>query len=275
MPLSGLYGSVSAQDWQGWLLLSVAVVPGFSQLLQRRWRRAALLLTATIAFLIAIILLINHPLSDVLLWLVLALSVYSVWDVADRTFPAANGRETARHLRALRLLLMSVGIVAGTVLAVCAVLGRWYELWVFQTNGAAPVFRIGDGIVVQRRGSPDQPLRRGDVVVYVTDSPYGNTPMTERIVGLPGDWVTSQGDTLLVNGWPVPRERLPLTLGAPSMPLAVRVPADQVCIWRSVNRGNEPPENPGIAPYALVSTRDLRGRAIARYQPPGRRRWFP
>ena len=263
---------VSTGDAVLWLIASVAVVPGMGHLLQRQWLRAGLLLAATVILFGLIVLLIRNQTSDVLISALLALSLYSVWDVANTVFPRSSADEGALTLRALRLVFVSVGIVAGTVFGVSLFLGRWYALWVFATDQAAPAFLRGDGLMVRRLPHPEQQLHRGDVAVYFEDRTLLPIPQTERVVGLPGDHIAGSGNTLRVNGVSVPLAILPMTFHTLAAPVDIVVGDGQVCLWRGLS-GNTA-EASDAAPYLLVGADQIQGQAIAIYQPPQRRRWF-
>lgn len=81
-----------------------------------------------------------------------------------------------------------------------------------------PTLRIKDHLVVDKRAyglrvplthhwlTESEP-RRGDVVVF--DSPIDGKVMVKRLVGMPGDRIAFDGESVLLNGEPVPQAFLP------------------------------------------------------------------
>jgi signal peptidase I len=81
-----------------------------------------------------------------------------------------------------------------------------------------PTLAINDHLVVDKRAyglrvplthlwMTESEPRRGDVVVF--DSPIDGKVMVKRLVGLPGDRIAFDGESVVLNGEPVPQMTLP------------------------------------------------------------------
>ncbi|MFF8411567.1 signal peptidase I [Streptomyces omiyaensis] len=126
----------------------------------------------------------------------------------------------------LVVLLGAVGIFLATHRGV-TVMGSSME----------PTHRVGDRLTVERGVGPDE-VRRGDVVLLHVPDRYGDAPVVQRVVGLGGDRVASDGTGITVNGRPVeePYVKRDLLLPA-SEPYDVRVPEGRLFLLGD-NRGN-------------------------------------
>jgi signal peptidase I len=99
--------------------------------------------------------------------------------------------------------------------------------FVFQTfyipsKSMKPTLLIGDRILVNKLSVEFGTINRGDVVVFKAPPDVSQecqdpvTDLVKRVIGLPGDQLTSRGNTIYVNGTPL-AERWPHfePLGAP------------------------------------------------------------
>jgi signal peptidase I len=115
--------------------------------------------------------------------------------------------EVAR--RAARFWRESRGTLAFLLLMI-GFRSAWADWVVVPTGSMNPTILEGDRVLVDKHvfglripftlihlTSGAQP-QRGDIVVF--DSPVNGTSLVKRVVGVPGDVVSLQGDELLVNG---------------------------------------------------------------------------
>jgi len=151
----------------------------------------------------------------------------------------------ARRRRHVRWLLGTTGVVVLLVALAFIADGTFLGRGAGGTNAAPPVSAVGAGhlrIFTEQAASMEPtlrpgdrvaattaraPLHRGDIVVFTVPSgffrgsPFG--PSIKRIVGLPGETITSVGDTVLVNGRPLAETYLP-----PGQPLVAPIVAQTV-----------------------------------------------
>jgi signal peptidase I len=100
------------------------------------------------------------------------------------------------------LLIVVVALVASLVI----------RSFVFQTfyipsGSMEPTLMIGDRIVVDKLSVDFGSINRGDIIVFKAPPAEncGGEPVTDlvkRVIGIPGDHLSSQGNTIYVNGKP-------------------------------------------------------------------------
>ncbi|MGD0343493.1 MAG: signal peptidase I [Acidimicrobiales bacterium] len=126
----------------------------------------------------------------------------------------AFGEERRRKRRSLRL--HALGWIAIAVGAVgLAVLIRTYVVQTFYvpSKSMTPTLQVGDRILVDKLPVVSRVLQRGDIIVFRrvardTDLP-GPSDLVKRVIGLPGETVSSRGDVVLINGKPLAEPWLP------------------------------------------------------------------
>ena len=108
------------------------------------------------------------------------------------------------------------------VFAIVAVVGvlsfsiRAYAVqdYVVPSGSMIPTLQIGDRIAVDKLSST---IHRGDIVVFKR-APGDHDPqypvLVKRVIGLPGEEISSVGDTVLVDGKPIAQPWLPTLTGA-------------------------------------------------------------
>lgn len=112
-----------------------------------------------------------------------------------------------RHKGKLRLFMEWVGIILVALSA-----AFFIRLFVFQTFyipsiSMVPTLQVGDRIIVSKLSTEFGGVHRGDVVVFQrppAENCGGDTGPTsdlvKRVIGLPGDHLTSRGNQIIVNG---------------------------------------------------------------------------
>jgi signal peptidase I len=177
------------------------------------------------------------------------------WILADeesiRAEARAFGEERRRRRRSLRLHVLSwVAVLAG---AIC--LGLLIRTYVVQTfyvpsGSMVPTLLVGDRILVDKLPVVSQDIHRGDIIVFRrvardTD-PSKPANLVKRVIGLPGETISSSGDTVLINGrrlaepWLPDLKKLPKRLGCYSANLDItktKIPQGQYYVLGDC-RGN-------------------------------------
>jgi signal peptidase I len=131
----------------------------------------------------------------------------------------------------LRGILVLVGILALIVLLSGAVNTYAAQAFIVPSLSMSPTLQIGDRLIVDKL---DSTIHRGDIIVFRRppgDSDSDYPILAKRVIGLPGETISSQGNTILINGSPLAEPWLPKLTGicyqSAANVLAIRIPAHQ------------------------------------------------
>jgi signal peptidase I len=97
------------------------------------------------------------------------------------------------------------------VVVIAVLVSLLIRTYVFQTfyipsGSMEPTLQIGDRIVVSKLSVEFGTIHRGDILVFkappgvLTDCGDNVTDLVKRVIGLPGEHLTSKGNTIYVNG---------------------------------------------------------------------------
>jgi signal peptidase I len=87
------------------------------------------------------------------------------------------------------------------------------ESFSIPSGSMSPTLQIGDRITVDRLHST---IHRGDIVVFArvpADPQTQDADLVKRVIGLPGETISSVGNTVLINGVALPEPWLPPLVG--------------------------------------------------------------
>ena len=118
-------------------------------------------------------------------------------------------------------MLAIVVVVATSVRAYAA------QAFVVPSGSMVPTLQIGDRIIVDKLSST---IHRGDIVVFHRapgDSDTEYPVLVKRVVGLPGETISSVGDTVLIDGRPIAQPWLP-TLTGPCYEASLGIPTTRI-----------------------------------------------
>ncbi len=135
---------------------------------------------------------------------------------ADVDRDQGAGKHLARRARGRRLTKRSVvGWVVFVVIVVLVSTGARayaFESYFVPTPSMTPTLMPGDRIMVDKLAST---IHRGDIVVFhnVPADVGGPPTLVKRVIGLPGETISSVGGTVLIDGKPLSEPWLPTLTG--------------------------------------------------------------
>ena len=121
------------------------------------------------------------------------------------------------NLKSALSLLLTIAIVAILAFGIRAYA---VQVYVVPSGSMLPTLQIGDRIAVDKLAST---IHRGDIVVFNRapgDHDVQFPILVKRVIGLPGETISSVGDTILINGKPLSQPWLPTMTGTCSQPSA-------------------------------------------------------
>jgi signal peptidase I len=99
--------------------------------------------------------------------------------------------------------------IVAILLAALALKAFFIDYYRIPQNGMYPGLPAGSGLFVAKRAYADaSSVKRGDIVVFVREENGQRYNYIWRVVALPGDKVEASGETLIVNGEPIQRQRV-------------------------------------------------------------------
>jgi signal peptidase I len=157
---------------------------------------------------------------------------------------------TARSVLVLLATLVTVLVISTGVRAYAA------EAFVVPSGSMLPTLQIGDHLVVDKLSST---VHRGDIVVFRRapgdhDTEYGD--LVKRVIGLPGETISSTGDTILIDGQPLAQPWLPKLTGICSQAAAdiptTTIPAGQYFVMGDCRGDSSDSRAWGTVPAANI-----------------------
>jgi signal peptidase I len=112
------------------------------------------------------------------------------------------------------------------VAVVAALVIRAYVFQVFlvPSGSMLPTLQIGDRLVVDKLPGLAHAINRGDIIVFrkvPADTDNATPILVKRVIGLPGETISSKGDTVYVNGRAIEEPWLAAMNSTPTCPQAV------------------------------------------------------
>ena len=122
----------------------------------------------------------------------------------DESAPPAT---PSRRQRRRRIFVEWVIIVIAAVLVSFFMRTFAFQTFFIPSASMQPTLMIGDRIIVSKLSVDFGTIHRGDIIVFKAP-PAENcgepvTDLVKRVIGLPGDHLTSKGNTIYVNGSPL------------------------------------------------------------------------
>ena len=109
--------------------------------------------------------------------------------------------------RTSTIILVSVAAVLLSTLLVAKIL--FLGDYVIPQNGMYPSLPSGSRLLTIKHpyAAPSE-VKRGDIVVFTRDQNGNRYIFIWRVIGLPGDTIEAAGESLVINGRPVVRDRI-------------------------------------------------------------------
>ena len=131
-------------------------------------------------------------------------------DTPDHQTEILSENPSATNSRVAPIRSRSRGLIEWVVIIIAevavSVLMRAYVVQTFYipSGSMEPTLQIGDRIVVSKLSVEWGTINRGDILVFkAPPSEHCGAPVTDlvkRVIGLPGDTLTSKGNTIYING---------------------------------------------------------------------------
>jgi signal peptidase I len=147
-------------------------------------------------------------------------------DVSHDAGPTTDGPGQKR--RSHRWIYEATGIVAVALVVALVLRAFVIQTFYIPSGSMEPTLQVGDRIVVDKLSYHLHGVGRGDIVVFQRPpnedcgGPVVND-LVKRVIGLPGERISSRGNTVLINGKPLAEPWLPkgTMLGHPITPMVV------------------------------------------------------
>ena len=172
------------------------------------------------------------------------------------------------------------GIEWVTIIGIALLVSAFARVFVFQTYyipsaSMEPTLLIGDRIIVDKLSVTFGTVNTGDIIVFKAPATVATqcgdsvSDLVKRVVGVPGDKVSSKGDTILINGVAL-KENWPHNepLGARAIEKQV-VPANSYFVI-----GDNHPDSCDSRYWGYVPRKNIIGKVFVRIWPFSRLHWF-
>lgn len=113
-----------------------------------------------------------------------------------------------------RTVIEWAALVAVAVLVAFGLRAYVIESFSIPSVSMSPTLQVGDRVVVNRLSYHLHAVHRGDIIVFsppATENCGGPRPahLIKRVIGLPGERISSSGNTVLIDGRPLAQPWLP------------------------------------------------------------------
>jgi len=245
-------------------LLLLSVIPGLGHVYVvgdvRRGRR---ILLGSLGALVLAMVAYRTILADVLVYGIIALSMFCVFVVADRLREIRG--EEAQFVRRVGIALLVLAVYLGSYVLLRSALSSRMMVVRIEAEPWSEVVSAGDSLLLTRHDI----YRRGDIVAGAGYWQHYQVPNVGPIIGVPGDRI-EVADRVYVNGMPTgarPRH-------VESSPSAeVTLAEDEYWLMPGLNI-NQVVNREMVASAGVIQDYNVWGRAVAVVGPPGHRRWL-
>jgi len=136
----------------------------------------------------------------------------------------------SHRARGRRRVLEWLVVAACAVLIALALRGFVVQTFYVPSGSMLPTLQIGDRMLVDKLPFVTDDIHRGDIVVFKRtpgDTSTNAADLVKRVIGLPGETISSRGDTVLIDGRPLAEPWLPALVGQCAQP-ALAIPLTHI-----------------------------------------------
>ncbi len=167
------------------------------------------------------------------------------------------------------LIVVVVALLAAVLLRTFVV-----QTYYIPSGSMEPTLEIGDRILVSKLSYDFHSIDRNDIVVFARPpaEDCGGAPvpdLVKRVIGLPGDRISSVGNTVLIDGKPLAEPYLP-----PNTPLGHPIASQVVPANSYFVMGDNRPESCDSRYWGVVPRSLIVGKVVARIWPLSALHWF-
>ena len=136
-------------------------------------------------------------------------------------------------------ILEWVGVIVGALLVALLIKTFLLQAFYIPSRSMEPTLRIGDRVLVNKLSYKVHDINRGDIVVFERpkdEPPDAIKDLIKRVIGLPGETVSTQNGQVYIDGRPLDEPYLPAGTVTDNLP-PTKVPDDEVFVMGD-NRGD-------------------------------------
>lgn len=136
-------------------------------------------------------------------------------------------------------ILEWVGVIVGALLVALLIKTFLLQAFYIPSRSMEPTLRIGDRVLVNKLSYKVHDINRGDIVVFERpkdEPPDAIKDLIKRVIGLPGETISTQNGQVYIDGRPLDEPYLPDGTVTDNLP-PTKVPDGEVFVMGD-NRGD-------------------------------------
>jgi signal peptidase I len=136
-------------------------------------------------------------------------------------------------------ILEWVGVIVGALLVALVIKTFLLQAFYIPSRSMEPTLRIGDRVLVNKLSYKAHDVNRGDIVVFERpkdEPPDAIKDLIKRVIGLPGETISTQNGQVFIDGRPLSEPYLPAGTVTDNLP-PTKVPDGEIFVMGD-NRGD-------------------------------------